>query len=310
MHYLMPPDDLASPSDGGAGPSAPPGTGGDALRWGGWASGFGGTGDVDGNDDAEGFSSDTGGVTGGLDYRPGRDCVVGLLVGGGWTDVNGDGLSGDAEIDSVTVGLYGGLRFGRLYVDGLAAYTHHDIDTSRDMLIAGVLRTAEGSHDGDEFDGNVEVGYRVAEGTFEAEPFFGLSYTNLAEESFDESGAGAMNLSVDDRTTNSLRSALGARFAWNIKSSDGVVRWVPRLHARWEHQYMDTENDTSASFSSLVGSPSFTVRGIDVDDDSAVVGAGLGARLSDSVRAFLGYEGRFGELETDHQGQGGIEIRW
>ncbi|MEK7865430.1 MAG: autotransporter-associated beta strand repeat-containing protein, partial [Planctomycetota bacterium] len=57
MHYLMPPDDLASPSDGGAGPSAPPGTGGDALRWGGWASGFGGTGDVDGNDDAEGFSS-------------------------------------------------------------------------------------------------------------------------------------------------------------------------------------------------------------------------------------------------------------
>jgi len=271
--------------------------------------GFGGASDVDGTSEAEGFRSSTGGVSAGLDYRPDPDGVVGLMVGGAWTDVSGEGLAGDADLGSFSVGLYGGHRFDKLYANLLLAYTHHDVDTTRDILIGGVTRTAEGDHDGDEFDGNLEVGLDLGEGTFQAQPFVGLSYTGLHESGFEETGAGALNLDVDSSTTDSLRSALGVRVAWNLKSSGGV-RWIPQLQARWEHQMLDSDTETSAAFPGMTGAPSFTVSGVDMNRDAAVIGAGLGARFSGSVGAFVGYEGRFGDQEVDHQGQGGIEIRW
>jgi len=302
FHALLP----AGEGEGAAG--TPPGAGRE-CRWGTWGMGFGGSGDVDGTSEAEGFRSATGGVSAGLDYRPDADGVVGLMFGGAWTDVNGGGLAGDASLDSFTVGLYGGHRFGKVYTDLLLAYTHHNIDTTRDLLIGGIPRQAEGNHDGDEFDGNLEVGVHLGEGALDVQPFFGISYAGLNESGFTETGAGSLNLAVDSSTTDSLRTALGMRVAWNLESKGGV-RWVPQIQARWEHQMLDTGNDTAASFPGMTGTPSFTVSGVDVDSDAAVIGVGLGARLTDSIGAFLGYEGRFGDREVDHQGQGGVEIRW
>lgn len=284
--------------------AAPP----EPMKWKLWMSGFGGKGDTDGNGEAEGFAQSSLGMSFGVDYRLTQDAVIGFLFGFSFTDLFGEGQSGNTQIDTVTAGLYGGHSFGAAYVQALAAYTHHDFDTERDVLFAGINRDIRGNHQGDEFDTTGEAGYVLTFGESYMVPFVGVAYANLSEGSFSESGGEALDLDVNAITTESLRTALGLRFATSCML--GEVRLLPEFSARWEHEMYDDSRDSEARFFNLAGQPRVTLKGVDVQEDSAVVGFGLSLAMSESVLFYVNYEGRFGDIEINNIGRGGVQVRW
>ncbi|MBI3271751.1 MAG: autotransporter outer membrane beta-barrel domain-containing protein [Planctomycetes bacterium] len=273
-----------------------------------WVSGFGQFEDFDDRPEAEGGAkASTEGLTGGVDYRVTDDALIGLTVGGAFTDINGGGAAGNADYDTWSIGLYGGHTFGPAFVQALLAYSHHDIDTDRPVRFGTIFRSTEGNHGADEFDGHTEVGYDFDFEGARLQPSVGLAFVNLDEESFTETGADVLNLDIDAKNTQSLRSGLGLRLAIPLDYETAHI--IPELLLRWEHEFLGDDRTTSGSFPGIADS-GFRVQGIHVESDAAVLGFGIAAELSRTIHIAATYEGRFGEVEVSHLGRGDVEVRW
>ena len=70
----------------------------------------------------------------------------------------------------------------------------------------------------------------------------------MRSQSYNESGAGAANLSVEAFDSNSLVSVLGVRF--NGRLDLGKTAFLPEVNVGWQHEYLGRLGDVKASFSS------------------------------------------------------------
>ncbi|MEJ2067710.1 MAG: autotransporter outer membrane beta-barrel domain-containing protein, partial [Deltaproteobacteria bacterium] len=129
------------------------------------------------------------------------------------------------------------------------------------------------------------------------QPFVSLHYIYLDEESFRESGAGGVSLRVESRQTDSLVSELGARITrvFRIKNSS----LIPEISAAWNYDFDVDDRMITASFAGAPGT-SFSVRGQDVEQHGATVGAGLTFISKGGLSASLKYNGEFRENYQAH----------
>ena len=84
------------------------------------------------------------------------------------------------------------------------------------------------------------------------QPYAGLHYTDIKEESFNETGAGPLSLNVQGRKTRSLVSELGLRLNYVIPVAYG--NFLPELTLAWNY---DFGIDDPVITSSFAGAPSF-----------------------------------------------------
>jgi uncharacterized protein with beta-barrel porin domain len=113
----------------------------------------------------------------------------------------------------------------------------------------------------------METGYIFHLGrTFEITPNISLQYDWMHSQSYDESGAGAANLSVKAYDANSLVSVLGIRV--NGRVDLGGVTFLPEFNAGWQHEYMGRAGNINAYFASE-SAGTFTTNA-DVFDRNAV----------------------------------------
>ncbi len=75
-----------------------------------------------------------------------------------------------------------------------------------------------------------------------------LQYDWMHSQSYDESGAGAADLSVDAFNSNSLISVLGLRFNGRVEMKN--VTFLPEFNVGWQHEYLGRIGDVKAAFSS------------------------------------------------------------
>ena len=129
----------------------------------------------------------------------------------------------------------------------------------------------------------------------------------MRQNGFDEKGAGAVNLDVDATTVESLRSSVGARLAVNVALGDVVVE--PELRGRWQHEFLDDRGSIDAQFAGQPAS-AFAADGVDTPADSAVVGAGVLIRFSQTFSAFVDYDVKLNRRETVHNVAGGVRLIW
>lgn len=139
-------------------------------------------------------------------------------------------------------------------------------------------------------------------------PFLGVRYTEAMTDSYDETGAGAANLSVDSADAESLTTTLGVELSAEFEAGEDVFV-IPSLRLGWEHEYEDSHQSIGAHFVG-VPSSSFTVIGSDVADDSAVVGAGVTVDIGQTWQLFVDYDGRINEDYDQHAVSGGVKLSW
>lgn len=272
-------------------------TGFDAGRFGFWASGFGSRGSVDGSGGTDGRDLRSGGTLIGLDGTA-RDWLFGLYGGYSSASVGADTES--ASSDNYHIGLYGSRAFGPLSLRSGVNYTFSGIDTVRNVTMLGQKLKAD--YDAGTLNLFGELGYRVAAGGVDFEPFVNLSHSHIRTDGFTETG-GTAALTVSGQSDDVTFTTLGMRAARGFDL--GGTTTVARGMIGWQHAFGDTATTSTARFAT---GDSFTIANTPIDSDALVLEAGLDFTLSPSATLGIGYNGRFGETAQEHNATANFRI--
>ena len=102
-------------------------------------------------------------------------------------------------------------------------------------------------------------------------PIVSLQYVYLDLDDYIETGAGGLNLAVEDEHYDIIRSGLGVKIARPTTRVNGT--WIPQVHAMWLHEFAGEEVETTATFTG--GGGSFETKGIDPSRNSLNLGVQL-----------------------------------
>ncbi len=270
-----------------------------------WASGFGQWSDQHGDDGYTGYNFSPWGMAIGYDRALNNELTLGISAAYADSQLNLDDNRGGGEITSYSGAAYGGWAKNNFHFESVLSYGYNDYDNHRNLEIGSITRRATSSHDGQAFGGLVSGGYIWQLKSWALEPFASLQYTYLDEDSFAESGAGSVDLSVADRQTQALVSELGLRLAHVWKQANFTL--IPELSAAWSHDFDIDDRDIVSSFA---GSPgvTFTLPGQDIAPDGLVTGAGVTLILTHGISTSVIYNGELRDNYTAHAIQG--ELRF
>ena len=266
-------------------------------RWEGFANGMGNFGTLTSDGNGAGYQFSTGGTTAGVDYRFGKDLVAGLMLG---YDQSGTSQStGTVNVSGGQIGLYAGWKQDALHI---AALVDGGLDsyTTQRATLGG---TASGSTSGQEFTGQLNVGYDLKMDDAKLTPFVSGQLTQVNVNGFTETGSLAP-LTYGNQGEAYLSSDLGAQISrsWTVSG----IKLSPQLSAAWEHVYQGNEDSLTANFGT--GS-SFTVSGPATGTDAAVLGGGLNAEFVKGFNVYAEYQGKLGMTNyTEQNISGGVNI--
>ena len=277
-----------------------------------WASGLGGFGSVQGDGNSQTFVYNLGGAAAGIDYRVMPSLLLGIgagyTSGTQWTDT----FQGKGWTNAVSVAAYGSFTMAGFYADLLAGYAWSGNQLQRQISIPGLQpRTASGGTGANQFLGQVEIGYQVpvyAPAAASIAPFARLQAMSVNQAAFSEWGANSLSLNVQQQTTHSVRSTLGAQLNGSIGLGDTRTLDMA-LRLGWLHEYAYTGRPITAAFA---GAPAnaFTVYGATPQRDAAAIGFQASTNVTTATQLYLRYDGDIGSGTDNHALNLGLRISW
>jgi outer membrane autotransporter protein len=141
---------------------------------------------------------------------------------------------------------------------------------------------AGGSPDGDFNQLEFTTGLNFKSGALVHGPYASLRWLDGTVDAYTEAGPGGALFPSSDY--ESLATNLGYQVSYPIAMGAGVL--VPQARLAWEHEFEDDQG-------SVLGLP-----GTEIDEDLAVVGAGIGFWFNNGWNVIADYEGRFGDNTT------------
>ena len=262
-----------------------------------WIDAIGGIGSRDGDRSADGQDRSFAGAAGGVRLPLADDLEVGAALAGfaGTTDTDDDLTHTDTT--SFLAALHASWSPGPWRLDGALGFGFHRFDSTRRVTVAGFQRTAEGERDGYEVTGDIAARYDWQTGGVTVSPVAGLSVSWLYEESWQETGADAANLAVDDAETVSVQPRLGVGVSTDI-ALDGGLTLTPRAEVLWIGELAEVDSGYTARFAGTT--PSWRVPAVDEPRHSGAVGLTADLVSAEGWAVSAGYAGRFGDDAQDH----------
>jgi outer membrane autotransporter protein len=268
-----------------------------------WAQGVGAWGrwNTDGN--AATMDRSLGGAFVGADRRFGDTWRLGFASGFTQSDLHVDARLSSADVETVHVAGYAGARFGAFDLRTGAAAAWSAIDTSRSIMFPGFLETAQANYHGATAQAFGEVGYGMAVGNVAVEPFAGAAWVHLETNAFTETGSfgGVAPLAGAVDEENVAYTTLGVRAATSYQLANGMFV-IPRATVAWQHAFGDITPVAALAFQST-GVP-FTVAGVPLARDAAVVDAGLDVKVTPRATLGIFYAGQLADNVQDHAVKG------
>ncbi|WP_186767230.1 autotransporter outer membrane beta-barrel domain-containing protein [Devosia ginsengisoli] len=204
------------------------------------------------------------------------------------------------------LGAYGSWTNGALALSGSLAYGATHVATSRDIVVGAITDTATAGYWSHSIGIDLEAGYGFALGeTLTVSPIGTLATGWSGHGGAAETGAGALNATIDPSGAWLLDTGLGLELAHTSQLADGGSLTL-KGRALWQHRFGDT---TPVQTLTLAGSPTAsTVLGPAGDRDRLLVGLGLDYAPSDAITASLSYNGAFSGSEASHGLAAGIKV--
>ena len=260
-----------------------------------WAQGFGSWANYGGSGNVSGISETLGGVISGIDATVGNWRVGGAL---GYTQSNAslNNVSGSSEADSATIALYAGTSAGPWNLRLGASYAFSQIDTTRTVAFPGFIEQAKANYNAGTGQLFAEVGYGFAVQAVAFEPYAGLAWVHLNTDSFSENGAVSSALSGASSSANVGYGTLGLRAATSLPLSNGMA-FAPHVSAAWQYAFGDLTPSAQLALASVPGA-NFTVQGLPLAQNTALVEAGLDLKLNAQMRVGASYVGQFADSVT------------
>ncbi|MDH7795536.1 MULTISPECIES: autotransporter domain-containing protein [unclassified Beijerinckia] len=263
-----------------------------------WGRAFGAWGTTNSDGNAARLRHDVGGAFIGADGLVGDNWRFGLLAGYSRSTFRVSDRSSSGASDTYHLGVYGGSQFGALAFRSGASLSWHDITTNRAVNFPGFTNSLHGRQTARTAQVFGELGYGIRAGSFGFEPFANLAYVNLTTDGFSETG-GPAALAVRGNSTGITYSTLGLRASQQI--TFGSVSVTARGTIGWRHAFGDVTPISAAAFA---GGTPFTVAGLPIAKNAALIEAGLDFNLTPQATLGLSYGGQFGSRFTDQSVRG------
>lgn len=272
-----------------------------------WARAMGVWGERDASIHAPGSRLTTGGFIAGADHVVSQTFMAGAALQYTNTNIDFRGSTNEATVEGYQAGGYFSWGDSDLYLNGNASVLYNTFDTARRFTVGLNSITAKADYDAMSVSAGFETGMVIEADGGQVQPYAGLSYLRQWVDGYQESGAGGVGLIVGKDEVDSLVSTLGARATFPT-TFDGF-KVTPELRAAWRHEFMDVKQTLSAAF---IGAPNvpFAVRGTQAGRDTAVLGAGLTAPLSDTLVVYADYEAQLSQTHEAHAVTIGLRMTW
>lgn len=270
-----------------------------------WGQGYGAWGRSNSDGNAARLSRSTGGLMVGADVAVFDNLRFGALAGYSRSTFDAKGTSASGESDNYHLGLYGGGQWGALALRTGASYTWHAVETSRSVAFANFSDRLRADYNAGTAQIFGELGYRIDLGRVAFEPFAGLAYVNLHTDGFTEAG-GAAALSARGGDTNVGYATLGLRAATSLDLNG--MDLTLRGGLAWRHAFGDVDPVRTLAFAG--GSSPFTVAGLPIARNAALVEAGLDLAIGPSATLGLSYNGQLAADAQDHSFKGVLAVRF
>ncbi len=270
-----------------------------------WATALGATGEVDSDSNARETEHTQAGTAFGGEYRLTDATSVGasaaFLVND--ADLPSQEMDRKAYLVSLTGRTETETGFG---VEGVIGYGFQQIDTKRQIAVGTFAATAEADYDAHTFFASAEAYRTYQAGHLLFRPFAGATYVYTDADGFTETGAGTAGLTNDGEGYSSLVSRLGVQASTAFEAAGMPV--VPSASVAWARELGDATPSSDFTFTS--GGSAFETWAPARGRDSAEVGLGVAAAVSDGISAHVGYEGSFSNRDRRNAIMGGVRVVW
>ncbi|WP_245273319.1 autotransporter domain-containing protein [Mesorhizobium sp. L2C084A000] len=268
-----------------------------------WGQAFGSWGNTDSDGNAAAFDRSTGGLLAGADTLVGG-WRVGLLGGYSHSSFDADDRNSSGKSDSYHLGLNGGTNWGAIAFRTGAAYSWSSLSTKRSVAFNGFTDGLSADYDAGTAQMFGELAYRADAGQFKFEPFANLAYVSVHTDGFTEDGGDAALTSAgsnDDATFTTLGLRGSTDFAL------GGMNATARGMLGWRHAFGDVTPTSSFAFA---GGDQFSIAGVPIARDSAVIEAGLDFNMSANATLGVSYSGQFGGGTVDQGAKVDLGIKF
>ncbi|VVD76583.1 Adhesin BmaC autotransporter [Pandoraea iniqua] len=278
-----------------------------------WASVYGSDGQL------RAASVASGGAGASTLHRRGMGVLVGVdtpiaetwragVLGGLGHDTFNTGPTASGNSNDAQMGAYVSRRFGHLGAMLGGSYALQQISSQRAIVVGPIAQTARASYDAATWQVFGEAAWRFDMGRVGIEPFAAMAHAWVRTDAFNESGSAA-DLHADEQTRGVTFSTLGVRGDLPFGTSTGTAALGRvRLSAGWRHAFgADTPDAQLAFVDSAAG---FTVGGVPIARDAAIVEAGIDAFVGQAVTLGVSYTGQFGSQVTDNAVFGNLNWRF
>jgi uncharacterized protein with beta-barrel porin domain len=290
----------------------------DPRRWNAWVAAYGDRTKADGSveDGTHDTTTDTAGLSAGVDYRVTPDTRLGVAVSGGRSNFDvADGL-GSGHSDIVQGAVYGRTNFDAAYLAGALSFAHDRVSTDRTLTFDGGDRLTS-KFSAYDVAGRVEAGYRFAvpdiawlSGASGVTPYAALQVQSFHTPSYSESsdsGTSPFALNYSENTMTSVHTELGAKFDHSLILQDNTVLTL-RSRIAWAHDSGEN-SDMQAEFQGLPGS-SFRVAGADYGSDALLLSAGAEVKLAGGLAVSGLLDSRFASTSRSYSATARLSYGW
>lgn len=281
----QPPHYASSAKDSKGGMVEQTAVGPEMNRWSVFLEGTGGSANVDTTRNASGYDFDTLGMTLGADLRVNDHFAIGVLAS--YANSEASLINhGNIDAENYKGAVYATVFGNGFHVDALLGAGYNTYDTKRSSL----LGYAEGRTEGYELDTLLSAGYDFHQGNWTFSPTASVAYTRVNLNNFTETGS-MTPLNYPDQHQESLRTNLGANISY-LAMINGM-RVTPQVRISWQHEFLDNTQAMESRFASGNG-PMFTVHGPHMDQNRALIGAGVNVQITPMVNVYGYYDGQLG----------------
>ena len=235
-----------------------------------------------------GYNAWNAGTAIGFDRMVTDTFVLGISGAYAYGQVNSSVNNSNTGINSAQGAIYAGWEDPYLnnFIDATGSFAWNWYNGQRDISIGSINRTADASYDGQQYGIYLEGGHKIyftdnaLVPQLQLTPLASVQYTHLSINSYTETNAGSMDLSVASQSYNVLESGLGVSLANPIQFNWGI--FTPEVHVKWLHDYINDNVVITSSFTGGSGG-SFTSTGSKPTKDGANVGGKLSFDLNGDI---------------------------
>ncbi|HET6911973.1 MAG TPA: autotransporter domain-containing protein [Rhodanobacteraceae bacterium] len=264
-----------------------------------WAHVWGHWGSVDGDGNAAKLSNNGDGLLVGADLPVGTQARVGFTGGSARNSLSVQDRNSWGRTTSDWLGVYGGVGNGPFALRAGVAYAWDRIPVNRDVEFSGVSERLSSNAIGNTLTGFIEGAWKIHTTSGDYEPYLNLAHVRLSTDATTEVGGDAALHAFGERENVSF-STLGARGSWQFGGTE--------LHGGlgWQHAFGDTTPQRTMQF--LSGGDAFTIYGVPVAQNAAVVNFGANWKLTPNMKLDASYNGQWANSAKDQAAKLSLDV--